>query len=182
MILFTASTQLYEAGHVFPSRLEPSRGHVQRIAHNEPWRRMEEALERHRRSEEQPRATAYYGCAALEECARYIQSQICDPISGEPVGPQTVYFYRIEMLDPTKAVMALVFRGAHHLHDAEALREICGEYWRQPRHRWEFFEYLGREAGILERVDPPDQFAVMGAGEGYTNDLIQAKRLWPERR
>lgn len=183
MILFTASTQKYELGHIFPVRSGPSRGHLERIADNEPWRQMEECLERARRDNEHARASAYYACQTLEECARYLQSQVTDPMSGEPVGPQEIFYYRIDMPNPTKAVMALVFRGMHHLgHQPEILSQICEEYWRQPVHRWEYFEFLDREARVLEILSPPNEFAIMMAGEGYTNDTIQAKRIWPETR
>ena len=180
MILFTASTRKYGPGHIFNVRSAPSRGHLERIAHNEPWRGMEERVERARRDNEHARATAYYACQTVEECGRYLQSQLTDPVSGEPIGPQEIFYYRIDMPNPTKAVMALLFRGMRHLGQPEILSQICDEYWRQPSHRWEYYEFLDREARVIELVNPPNEFAVMMAGEGYTNDIIQAKHIWPE--
>lgn len=182
MILFTASTRQYEPGHILEARQAPSAGHLERIADNQPWREMEEHLERTRRENEHPRATAYFACQSVEECARYLQSQVTDPMSGEPVGPQEIFYYRVDMPSPTKAVMALVFRGMHHLADPDIVQQICEEYWRQPNHGWEYFEFLDREGRVLDRVEPPDEFATMIAGDRYTNDIIQAKRIWPEKR
>ena len=77
--------------------------------------------------------------------------------------------------------MALIFRGMHHCDKPEILAEICVEYWRQPHHQWNYFEYLYREGKVNALVEAPNEFAIAGAKGGYALDIAQAKRLWPEK-
>ncbi len=180
MPLFTASTVLRKVGDVVPVRDKPSRGHLARIADNEPWKKMEELLELSRRPDEQSRVTAYYACETPEECAAFIVPQLKGMFAKVEDKKLEIYYYTIDVSKATKTVMALIFRGMHHLDKPDVVQEICEEYWRQPKYKWKFFEHLVPEYRVVDVIAPPDEFTMYCATDGHTDDGIQAKRIWPE--
>ena len=143
--------------------------------------RLEKAFEAYRAEGEQPRATAYFACKELGESAFFILPELDGPFGSAPTGRHARY-YRIEMPQPTKCVMRLLRHGQSVLDRPDMLAEIATAYWRQPKSdEWQYFEYLGASALILEEVDAPDSLnlATAGPSMAYGSDEWLARKLWP---
>jgi hypothetical protein len=179
-VLFFASTQVYAIGHHFAPLLAPSAGHLRRCQ-DANWAAMEAEIERRRRPGEQPRATAYYATETVEECAVYIQYRPQEfDAHGQPIPVPAFYYYRVEMPHPTRCAMVLLDRALHHLSNPAVLDQIAEEYWRQPRHRWSFYEYLDSEMTVLDVEPAPDEMDLHIVFDGYVDDRNQAIGLWPD--
>jgi hypothetical protein len=180
MIVYAATSDPLPVGQQLPLIQGESTGHQSRTANNDEWSQMEQIIDDLRLPNEHSRKTCYFACESLEECSYYKQLQIIDPFTGAPVGPQQIHYYRLEMPNPTKAVMALIARGMHHLHEPAVLEELGAEYWRQPQGKWQYFEFLDPHVEVLEEVEPPDDLSVFGAAAAYSSDITMAKNRWPE--
>jgi hypothetical protein len=177
-IRYFASVHQYAAGHVFPVVNAPTPEHVHRCL-DPVWAQTEQEMENRRIAPETPRPFAYYACLTLEDAAAYIQYKPPVYGAGQFEVPPPFHYYRVEMPAPTDATMALFWFSSQHLNHPAVLDAIAEEYWRQRLHHWNYFESLDRTMTVLAEVNPPDQYAVMVAFNGYVTDTQQAQFLWP---